>query len=79
MTDTDEIGRILIQIHKPVYGSADPDPYKNRTDPQHWTDLSNSVGSEPGADRLVLHGLSHQGDLVDAERGRLEYSASHLS
>jgi hypothetical protein len=28
---TEERGRTLIR-----YGSADPDPYQNVTDPQHW-------------------------------------------
>ncbi len=25
----------------PLYGSADPDPYQNGTDPQHWLHVSN--------------------------------------
>jgi hypothetical protein len=33
--------------------------------------LGHGVGPEPGANRLLLHGLAHEGDLVDAEGGRL--------
>jgi hypothetical protein len=32
---TDEKSRIRIQIHYSVYGSKDPDPYQNFTDPEH--------------------------------------------
>jgi hypothetical protein len=40
---TDEYTRIRSRIRNPVYGSKDPDPFQNVTDPEHCVPVTYSV------------------------------------
>jgi hypothetical protein len=39
----DEKSKIRIRSISSRYGSEDPDPYKNVTDPEHWLYLSDDI------------------------------------